>query len=221
LAAGLGLGGVFVRAAPRATSAATAKCPNFLCPQGYCLWCEMSADYKECVCGCSKCASGGIAGGGALRTDGGGEAQVAVFATRTEVPGRPGTYAVVGQVRWTDPAWEGAGLALETTTVTYYGPLEGVEGGRAAAGWMRADQAPGAYPFLLRAVDAGPPGSGKDTLALWVGDAVGEEATLAAVPVPEAAPSGFRYAAKGTLVSGDLQLLSLAATAEDAATPAP
>jgi hypothetical protein len=133
-----------------------------------------------------------------------------LVATRTPSQEAPDLFDVVGQVRWTDPAWEGTGLALESTVVRFYGPLSDVEGGREIIGWMRTDQRPGDLPFVLRVVDAGPPGSGEDTAELWVGDAALADDVSGGVFGADLEPSGFAYSAVGTLVSGDLQLVSLA-----------
>lgn len=140
-----------------------------------------------------------------------------LLATRTADPEKPGVFSVAGQVRWTDPGWEGAGLTLESTVLTFYAPLPDIEGGRVASGWMRADQMPGEFPFILRAVDAGPTGDGPDTIELWVGDAAADVPSLADVPVDAGDPSGFRYVAEGVLVGGDLHLVELGSLTTDPA----
>src|SRR5688500_6169566 len=151
LLAALGLGGVLVRATSRPAAYTVVNCPEVSCPTGQCVLC--SAEYNRrldmwvCSCRCGTCEMTGIVGGGALRTAGGGEAHLALLATRTAVPDRPDAFAVVGQVRWSDPAWEGTGLELESINVAVYGPLPDVEGGREAVGWMRTGQRPGEYPF--------------------------------------------------------------------------
>lgn len=221
--AGLGLGGVLLGSTARPAAAIVVKCVQIQCLPNQCANCTVDTGEdgkrKNCHCKCETCTESGIGGGGAVDT-GSGEAQVALLATRTQLPGQPATYAIRGQVHWTDPAWEGAGLTLESTVVVDYEPLPGVEGGREAAGWMRTGQAPGEYPFVLRAIDAGPAGSGQDTVALWVGDAVLDGQVAGSFdPTPD--PSGFRYQAEGTLVSGALHLLSLAAPTAASATTTP
>jgi hypothetical protein len=227
-AAVAGLVATVTRPAARAAARASEKmqCPRGTCPSGQCWTCyvDRTENSTSCQCLCETYNLSGIAGGGAVRTADAVEAQVALFATRTALAARPNAFVVQGQVRWTDPTWEGAGLSLESSSVAYYGPLAGVEGGRAATGWMRIDQHPDEFPFLLLAVDAGAPGRGRERVALWVGDAAIEDPAFddpvfADVPVPAAEPSGFRYRGDGMLVSGDLQLLSLAASALTGATP--
>lgn len=210
LLAGLGLGGVLPRLTAHPAGAAT--CESKTCPSGQCKTCEYGEDGKLCTCWCGTCRYG-IAGGGAVSTAGGGETNLVLVATRTENLQRPGVFFAEGRVVWTDPVWEGTGLTLESLAITFYGPLPDVEGGRAVAGWMQADKAPGEHPFVLHAVDAGPPGSGDDTVALWVGDAVSEDSVLAELAPSNAAPGGFRYLAEGRLVAGDLNLVSLAVPA--------
>lgn len=218
LLAGLGV----LSAAPAARAAAQADddggtCPEIVCPVGtHCIVCTKEGT-KCATCRCykenTKCL-GGIAGGGAVRTASDGEAHLSLVATRSLVPGQTDAYHVIGQVRWSDPAWEGAGLVLESSVVASYGPLPDVETGRQVVGWMRSEQTPASLPFVLRVVDAGPPGSAADTAALWVGDAVLDDAVFADPDVTsvfgtDLESTGFRYTAEGSLVSGDLQLVNL------------
>jgi hypothetical protein len=226
LLAGLGLGGVLPRLAanPAAARSSAIECPLPTCPPGYtCISCSGGGNGECQDCKCLKsCRSSGIAGGGAVQTAG-GEAHLALVATRTPARERQDLFDVVGQVRWTDPAWEGTGLALESTVVTSYGPLPDDEGGREVVGWMRTEQRAGDFPFVLRVVDAGPPGSGADTAELWVGDPALADAVAGGAFGASPKVSGFGYTAAGTLVSGDLQLVSLAAppATDDEWTPAP
>jgi hypothetical protein len=160
-------------------------------------------------------SSGGIAGGGRATMEG-GEAHLAIFGTRLAIPGQA-EEQIVGRVQWFDAGWTSdgtaaqasagcrcsvasdGGLLLETTDVTAYGPIPDVENGREMRGQMSAN-GEGSYPFVLRAVDAGPPGTREDTISLLVGAAAEEETP--------SADGDFSYAAEATLVDGDLQLLS-------------
>jgi hypothetical protein len=224
LLAGVGLGGILLRPTGRASAVYYIDCPKITCPTGSCILCEYNADGSVCSCGCTRCTVvKGIVGGGSVRVGGGVEATVTLLATRVADPAAAGGFGVVGQVAWTDPAWEGAGLSLESVGLASYRPLEGVDGGREVAGWMRTDRAPGDHPFVLRAVDAGPAGNGTDTVALWVGDAVTEDPDVAGRFAATPVPGGFRYRAKGSLVAGDLRLVDLPGPGgeELPATPAP
>jgi hypothetical protein len=209
--AALGIGGLVGRPAGR-VSAVFAGCPPLKCEPPLNLACYYNSKGECYKCECSNGTSSGsisprsgITGGGLVRTDGGTEAHLLLLATRTPDPTDAEAFLVQGLVRWTDPAWEGAELQLEAAQITGYGPTEGVEGGRDVYGWMRASAVETMVPFFLQVVDAGGPGSGQDTVKLLVGDSVPPEAVLGAT-----APTiGFSYTAEGTLVSGDLSLVTL------------
>lgn len=204
-AAALGLGGALVGAARHDAAARKwVQCPIIACPSGKCIVCNVNEG--GCICWCGGCDIPGIAGGGEVRTADGVAVQLSLIATRTEDTERAGAFFVNGQVRWVEPTWEGVGLTLESTMLASYEPMADIEGGREASGWMRTGQRDGDFPFVLRAVHAGSPGSGLDTVALWVGDAV--EDIVAEAFRDGLEPSGFRYHAEGPLVSGDLQLLN-------------
>ena len=108
---------------------------------------------------------------------------------------------MVGSVLWVDAS---AGLTMTSTGVTNYRPLEiPSEPGQAREvfGTMRVN-GEDAYPFYLLLIDAGPPGSGLDTVRLMVGD--GAQTADSAPPVTGL---GFSYAAAGPIVTGDVQLI--------------
>ena len=139
------------------------------------------------------CCLIGITGGGVARTPT-GAANLALFAT--ELAAADPNQAA-GFVRWVDPAFAGVGITLESVGAVTYFPVPGQEGVREVRGTMQAN-GEGEHPFVLRVVDAGPDALGQDTAALAVGDRAAEGGTT----------SGFGYAADGTLVGGDIQLLS-------------
>jgi hypothetical protein len=206
----LGIGGVVGRSAAR-VAAEDDGCKAVTCQSGYYLECYYSQKTGKCTgCKCHKYPSTGITGGGLVHADGGAEAHLLLFATRTADPAVADSFLVQGQLLWTDPAWEGTELKLESVQITGYGPTEGAEGSRDVYGWVRASGVDAVVPFFLQAVDAGGPGSGQDTVNLLVGDAVPTEAVLGAT----AASIGFSYTAKGTLVSGDLSLVTFGSTGE-------
>jgi hypothetical protein len=106
---------------------------------------------------------------------------------------------VVGSVLWVDPT---AGLTLSSTRIDAYGDLElPVEQGegRRIRGLMSVNGAD-EHPFRLDVIDAGPPGSGLDSLNLIVG----ADAGSAPAATPQAA-GGFSYAAAGPVITGDIQ----------------
>jgi hypothetical protein len=145
-----------------------------------------------CVpCNCNgddcDCCLVGITGGGVLRTTN-GDVNVVLFATQLadDAPQQ-----AAGFVRWMDPNTEG-GLVLESVGPIAYDWPEGEQHLRNVSGTMSingADQA----PFEMQVVDAGPGKANEDSASLRVGGSGG---------------AGFIYEAAGTMVGGDLQLLS-------------
>ena len=147
---------------------------------------------------------GGLAGGGVLETAD-GEVQFSVFGSRLTCEGDTEP-TIFGRVQWTDPGWRSRGLMLESTEIIEYGPPQDDPDGnvRELRGMMRqvGDDGGVSYPFLLRAEDVDVPGAGADTVTLRVGqDALGTPS--AATPSDD-----FSYRADGTVVRGDVQLLS-------------
>jgi hypothetical protein len=143
----------------------------------------------------------GMVGGGLVRFAE-SEAHFSVFASRLIIPRkRKETEAVLGSVLWVDAS---AGLTMTSTEVTNYRPLEiPADQGQAREvfGTMRVTEED-AYPFYLLLIDAGPPGSGRDTVRLTVGD--GAQSADSAPPVTGL---GFSYTAAGPIVTGDVQLI--------------
>jgi hypothetical protein len=150
---------------------------------------------QSCNCaaagGCECCLIG-ITGGGVVRTDH-GDVDLVLFATRLAATGGQDA---AGFVRWIDPNAEG-GLTLESSGPVSYITDTGEERTREIRGLMTKGGAD-AGPFILRLFDAGPEQIGKDTAGLRVGASLAEQTATA---------GGFGYAAQGTLVGGDLQLL--------------
>ena len=142
-----------------------------------------------CNCDGDKCDCCliGITGGGVLRTSA-GDVNVVLFATQLadDAPQQ-----AAGFVRWMDPNTEG-GLVLESVGPIAYEWPEGEEHLRNVSGTMSingGDQ----QPFEMQVVDAGPGKANEDSASLRVGGSGG---------------AGFIYEAAGTMVGGDLQLLS-------------
>ena len=146
-------------------------------------------------CNCTgdrcDCCLIGITGGGVVRTEA-GNINLVLFATQLA---DDATQEAAGFVRWLDPNAEG-GLTLESVGPIAYTWPEGEEHLRNVTGIM-AINGQEQRPFQLEVFDAGPGIIGQDTVRLTVGD--GAAASDA---------SGFTYEAAGTIVGGDLQLLS-------------
>jgi hypothetical protein len=148
-----------------------------------------------CVpCNCSgddcDCCLIGITGGGVVRTAD-GDANLILFATQLadDAP-----QEAAGFVRWLDANREG-GLALESVGPIAYDWPEGEEQLRNVRGLMTVN-GEGEQPFHLEVFDAGPDLIGQDTARLVVGDAI------------DGGSTGFGYEAAGTVIGGDIQLLS-------------
>lgn len=147
--------------------------------------------HLPCVpCNCKgdacECCLVGITGGGVLRTAT-GDVNVVLFATQLATDA---SQQAMGFVRWMDPNTNG-GLVMESVgPVAYESPagdtrLRNVSGTMAING---GDQ----QPFEMQVVDAGPGKANEDAASLRVGGS----------------GRGFLYEAAGTMIGGDLQLLS-------------
>lgn len=145
----------------------------------------------NCVGDSCDCCLIGITGGGVVRTAD-GDANLVLFATQLadDAP-----QEAAGFVRWLDPIAEG-GLTLESVGPIAYDWPEGEEHLRNIRGIMSVN-GEGEQPFVLEVFDAGPDLLGQDTARLTVGDAIDDGGS-----------SGFGYEAAGTVVGGDIQLLS-------------
>ena len=142
----------------------------------------------------------GVAGGGTVELDESGEvvADLSLLASAVIVPDADAEF-VVGSVKWV----ESGGLVLESTEVTACLVMEERDDGREVRGTMSVNGA-GNYPFVLRVIDAGPPGSGFDSVDLVVGQGIdGDEAT------PSVRRRGFSYSAAGPVIGGDFENLSI------------
>jgi len=144
----------------------------------------------------SVMSGGGIAGGGVVAVDGGGEANFSVFGSRFVVEDQDEPL-IFGSLIWTDAD----GTSLVSTEVTAYGPVAGAEETTRQMSGLLTMDGEGSHPFTLTLVDGGGPGEGSDALTLTVQP---EGATPAASPVTNDAA----YSADAALTSGDLQLLT-------------
>jgi len=129
----------------------------------------------------------GIAGGGAMKLAA-GVAHFSLFASRLESE-EDADPQVFGDLEWVDPSWESKGVTLKSLVVTAYGQPSDEPASREIRGELSVD-GEGRYPFVLRAIDAGAVGSGKDAIRLTV----------------EAGPD-FSYSAEGPITAGGVTLL--------------
>ena len=199
----LGLAGIAAR--PKAARARDiGDCIVLSCRPNRC-------DYDEndvCIrCYCTTARGTGITGGGSVDLGAERRAQFSLLATRAPQPGDDSIAQVVGHLRWVELEWENVGLHLQSALVAGYGPVDDDPDGRELFGWVEASAAAAVVPFYLRLT---PGAAGQGTVRLAAGDAVTEDLVRGAT----AEPSGFAYTAEGTLESGDLALLELAAGEE-------
>jgi hypothetical protein len=144
-----------------------------------CVPCNCTGDQCEC------CLIG-ITGGGVLRTAT-GDVNIVLFATQLAADA---LQQAVGFVRWMDPHTQG-GVVLESVGPVAYESPAGDARLRTVSGTM-AINGGDLQPFELQVLDAGPGKATEDAASLRVGGSGG----------------GFLYEAAGTMIGGDLQLLS-------------
>jgi hypothetical protein len=136
---------------------------------------------------------GGIAGGGQVK-DTGHRTHFSVFASRFDY-GEPKQTWFVGRFQWVDGK---ADVALESTAIAFYGPIEGgAENDRELRGTAKLNDEDG-HPFVVRLTDEDGPGSGKDSIAVFVGAKDAKDATTDPI-----------YQLEGKLDVGDVELLEI------------
>jgi hypothetical protein len=139
----------------------------------------------------------GMSGGGLAQLEGGAEPRLAnfgVFASAVQLA--EGTLLVLGSIQWIEA---GTDLELSSIEVTQCVPMTTRADGAEVRGRMRAN-GEGDYPFIVRAMDGGRPGSGLDRVEIEVNTPAAREG--AASPPSDDA---FVYQAAGNLVAGDFQ----------------
>jgi hypothetical protein len=145
---------------------------------------------------CTGCV--GFSGGGVVQTAS-GTAHASFFGNKLVVQ-RSRQSITTGALSWFDPSWQGGALSLQSAQITSYRRVPGTPV-RELVGLASAN-GKGKHRFVLRVVDNGAPGSGKDTVQL----------TVDGVAAGGAGGSAGTYAASGELSRGDATV-SLVATA--------
>lgn len=138
----------------------------------------------------------GMSGGGMAQLEGDAEPRLAnfgLFASSLQLP--DGTTLVLGGIQWIEA---GTDFQLQSSQVTQCIPLADRADGAEIRGRMQVNGA-GDYPFLIRAFDAGRPGSALDRIEIEVN-------TPAALDGADpGSDDAFTYEAAGNLVAGDFQ----------------
>jgi hypothetical protein len=138
----------------------------------------------------------GMSGGGMAQLEGGEEPRLAnfgLFASSLQLP--DGTTLVLGGIQWIEA---GTDFQLESSEVTQCIPIADRADGAEVRGRMQVN-GEGDYPFVIRAIDAGRPGSALDRIEIEVNTPAARDG---------AAPGSddtFTYEAAGNLVAGDVQ----------------
>jgi hypothetical protein len=140
-------------------------------------------------------SGGGIAGGGVIEVADGAQATFSVFGSRFFMDEEPDPI-FFGGLTWVDSR----GVALVSTEISAYEPVEGEENAREMTGFLTMN-GEGNHPFTLKMVDGGGPGEGMDMITLTV-----QSPSDVASATPET--GAVAYAADVVLTSGDLQLLT-------------
>jgi hypothetical protein len=138
-------------------------------------------------------SGGGIAGGGTIDAQDGGEANFSVFGSQFLVDG-VAEPILFGSLRWRDAN----GVTLISTAITAYGPVEGDEQAREMSGVLAMDGEDG-YPFTIRMVAGVNLGESSVSLTVLPAGASATATPIISMPV---------YTADGPLTSGDIQLLT-------------
>jgi len=141
----------------------------------------------------------GMSGGGLAQLDGSEDPRLAkfgLFASAMQLP--EGTTLVLGAIQWIEA---GTDLELRSIEVTQCIPVANRTDGDEVRGRM-AVNGEGDYPFVIRAIDSGPPGSASDRIEIEVNTSAAREGAATA-PSDE----DFVYSAGGNLVAGDFQWL--------------
>ena len=138
----------------------------------------------------------GMSGGGMAQLEGGEEPRLAnfgLFASSLQLP--DGATLVLGGIQWIEA---GTDFQLQSREVSQCIPLADRADGAEVRGRMQVN-GEGDYPFVIRAFDAGRPGSALDRIEIEVN-------TPAALDGADpGSDETFAYEAAGILVAGDLQ----------------
>ncbi len=139
----------------------------------------------------------GMSGGGLAQLDGSEEPRLAnfgLFASSLQLP--DGATLVLGAIQWIEA---GTDLQLQSLEVTQCIPIADRSDGAEVRGRMQVN-GEGDFPFVIRAIDGGRPGSALDRIEMEVNTPAAREGATS-----QASDDEFVYEAAGNLVAGDFQ----------------
>jgi hypothetical protein len=139
----------------------------------------------------------GMSGGGLAQLDGSDEPRLAnfgLFASAVQLS--EGTTLVLGSIQWLEA---GTDLQLQSLEVTQCQPLANRGDGAEIRGRMQVN-GEGDFPFVVRAIDGGRPGSALDRVEIEVNTAAARSGASS-----EPSDESYSYVAGGNLVAGDVQ----------------
>ncbi len=149
-------------------------------------------------------SSAGIVAGGSLEGPN-GPIQFSAFGSRIQLDDADDP-VFQGALAWHDAAGPGgAAVTITLRSVKRYGPHD-TETSRLMTG-TAAVNGEGEHPFSLRMVDGGEVGAGGDVVRLVVGSGAAE---LSGTPEAVEADGSFEYDVEGGVVSGNVQVVTLA-----------
>jgi hypothetical protein len=139
----------------------------------------------------------GMSGGGLAQIDGSEEPRLAnfgLFASAVQLP--DGASLVLGRIQWIEA---GTDLQLVSTEVTQCMPMGTSADGAEVRGRMQVN-GEGDYPFVIRALDSGNPGSALDRIEIEVNTENAREGSTV-----EPSDEDYEYVVTGNLIAGDIQ----------------
>ncbi len=139
----------------------------------------------------------GMSGGGLVQLDDSEEPRLAnfgLFASSLQLP--DGATLVLGAIDWIEA---GTDVQLQSTEVTQCIPIADRSDGAEVRGRMQVN-GEGDFPFVIRAIDGGRPGSALDRIEMEVNTAAARDGATG-----DASDDTFVYEAAGNLVAGDFQ----------------
>jgi len=139
----------------------------------------------------------GMSGGGMAQLEGSDEPRLAnfsIFASAVQLP--DGEALVLGRLQWIEA---GTDFQVQSLDVTQCKPMEDQAAGAEVRGRVQVN-GEGDYPFVVRVLDSGAPGSALDRMEIEVNTDLARQGASG-----DTSNDDFEYVAAGNLVAGDVQ----------------